>query len=109
MANIKAVQSPEDSWENGEFGREEAEVRVSPDESSLALDKGLELQMISIRLQSSLIEQLKFIATFHQVGYQPLIRDVLARWSRTEILSIARQMQEQIQANEAIEAARKRA
>lgn len=109
MTDIKAVPNVDDLWDTGKLGRDEKHVKVSSPESGQALDEGLELQMISIRLQNGLIEQLKFIAEFHRIGYQPMIRDVLCRWARTEILSIARQMQEQIEASEIIEEAKKQA
>ena len=105
MANVRAVQSPEDAWDTGELGRDEAHVKVSPEESNEKLDEGLELQMISIRFQASLIDQLKFIAAYHQIGYQPLIRDVMARWAKSEVLNIAREMKEQIEAAKVLEAA----
>jgi hypothetical protein len=95
-----------DEWEKGELGRDEKHVRRSPDEREQSVDNALDLQMISIRLQKELIEQLKFIAGYHGIGYQPLMRDILARWSRTEMLTIASQMQEQLKAKETIEAAK---
>lgn len=78
-----------DNWDNGELGRsfEHAE-RVEG--ASLDLDEALELQLISIRLQKSLIHQLKRIADHHDIGYQPMIRDLLNRFARSEITHILR-------------------
>jgi uncharacterized protein (DUF4415 family) len=59
-----------------------------------ALDDALGLQMISVRLSKSLIEDLKFCATANGVGYQPMIRDVLSRWARGEKNTIIRQRAE---------------
>ncbi|HET7268314.1 MAG TPA: hypothetical protein VFJ15_09405 [Oleiagrimonas sp.] len=47
-------------------------------------DEALELQMISIRLQKALIEDLKAIAKYHRIGYQPMVRDLLNRFVRSE-------------------------
>jgi predicted DNA binding CopG/RHH family protein len=105
--NIMSTESAENSgqaWETGDLGREAQSVRVSPVESESLVEETLELQMISIRLQKQLIEQLKFLANYHGIGYQPLIRDVLAQWSRSEMLLVANQMQEQLKAKEIIEA-----
>ena len=55
----------------------------------------LELKPISIRLPKILIKQLKFIAHMHGVGYQPLIRDILSRFSRHEIVDLVKQIEEQ--------------
>jgi hypothetical protein len=51
----------------------------------------LELQMISIRLQKGMIQDLKSIAKHNRLGgYQPLIRRVLERFIIAEMKSIAR-------------------
>jgi hypothetical protein len=47
--------------------------------------------MISVRLQKQLISDLKFIATAHGIGYQPLIRDVLSRFVTHEKKQIIRE------------------
>jgi predicted DNA binding CopG/RHH family protein len=104
---VMSIESEENSgqaWETGELGRDAKSVRISPVESENAVEETLELQMISIRLQKQLIEQLKFLANYHGIGYQPLIRDVLAQWSRSEMLLVANQMQQQLKAREVIEA-----
>ena len=58
------------------------------------IDNALGLQLISIRLQHDLINKLKMIAERHQVGYQPLIRDLLNRFATSEIRCIAIAMSE---------------
>ena len=92
----------DDAWDTGELGRDEKYVRVAKPESELALEETLGLQMISIRLQKELIEQLKLIAEYRRVGYQPLMRDVLCRWARSEMLVIANEMREQLKAREVL-------
>jgi len=98
-----------DAWDTGELGRDENHVRRSSPDREETLDKALDLQMISIRLQKELIEQLKFIANYHGIGYQPLVRDVLCRFARREMLTIASEMKQQLEAKEAIEEAKQRA
>jgi hypothetical protein len=98
-----------DVWDTGELGRDEKHVRRSPPDREETLDQALDLQMISIRLQKELIEQLKFIANYHGIGYQPLVRDVLCRFARSEMLTIASEMKQQLEAKEAIEDAKQRA
>ncbi|HEY1899355.1 MAG TPA: hypothetical protein VGG49_06160 [Steroidobacteraceae bacterium] len=104
-----ATNTIDNGWENGELGREEKHVRRSTESREQSLDGALELQLISIRLQKELIEQLKFIGEYRGVGYQPLIRDILCRWTRTEMFVIAEEMKKELQAKEATAAARKRA
>jgi predicted DNA binding CopG/RHH family protein len=110
MSHKIKIESTDEAWDTGELGRDEKHVRRSTPEQEALLDSALCLQPISVRLQKELIEQLKFIAKHHGIGYQPLMRDVLARWARTEMLAIAEQMKQQLEAKETIEAAaRKRA
>lgn len=92
-----------DAWDTGELGRNEKYVKRSTVEDEASVEAALDLQLISIRLQKELLEQLKFIANFHGVGYQPMMRDVLCRWARTEMLDIASQMKQQLEARQLIE------
>jgi hypothetical protein len=39
-----------------------------------------------------LVEQLKFIAMYRSIGYQPLVRDLLNRFVRSELVDLAHEM-----------------
>lgn len=71
-------------WESGEYGRSDAHVAVAPEEESLQLDSDLAMKLVSIRLPIPLIEALKAIAGHHGIAYQPMIRDLLMRFARSE-------------------------
>lgn len=71
-----------DPWETGELGNSLDHAVVADDTK---LDAALGLKMISIRLDESLIAELKMIAALQGVGYQPLIRDVLKRFTAAEM------------------------
>ena len=77
MAKIKDTT---EAWESRALGADEVHVGVADQSYETALDDALELQSISIRLPKQLINQYKLIAHFHKVGYQPLMRDVMARF-----------------------------
>lgn len=77
-----------DPWDTGELGRSREHALSSPPEENRAVDDALGLQLISIRLQKSLIITLKQIAAHHGVGYQPMIRDLLNRFATSEIQQI---------------------
>lgn len=79
MSAAKIPNSIE-AWEDGLLGRDEKYVAVADASHEAALDEALGLRAISIRLPKQLIEHYKLIAHFHGVGYQPLMRDVLARF-----------------------------
>ena len=87
----------ENEWESGGFGKDEEHVRRSDPKREESLDDALGLQPISIRMSKELLGQLKFIAKYRGVGYQPLIRDVLCRWTRMEVFAIAEEMQKELQ------------
>lgn len=69
-----------EAWESRALGADESYVEVADETHEAALDEALGLQSISIRLPKQLISQYKLIAHFHGVGYQPLMRDVMARF-----------------------------
>lgn len=81
-------QSVTEKWENGELGRSDEHVVVAPESESLELDSALAMKLISIRLPIPLIETLKAIAGHHGIAYQPMIRDLLIRFARSEIQQI---------------------
>lgn len=76
----KKIDSTDEAWDERALGASEDHVVVAGDEHAVALDRSLGLQSISIRLPKQMIDQFKLIAHFHGVGYQPLMRDVMARF-----------------------------
>jgi len=60
------------NWENGKLGQDAEFAAEASLEEEMALDDALELKLISIRMQKSLIRKLKLIANYHGIGYQPL-------------------------------------
>jgi hypothetical protein len=71
------------------IGIDEGSVAVASPEIQKAVDKGLGLKPISIRLPETLLQELKLIADYRGVGYQPLIRDLLKRFTQAEFKHIA--------------------
>jgi predicted DNA binding CopG/RHH family protein len=72
----------DDEWESGALGRSQEHVGVLSKAECAAVDDALGLQVISIRLQKVLIENLKTLAKKEGIGYQPLIRQILTRYVR---------------------------
>ena len=99
MATRK-IDSSDEAWDERALGASDAHVVVASDDHSVALDEALGLQSISIRLPKQMIEQYKLIAHFHGIGYQPLMRDVMARFvpgAIKEILETEQQKAEKAQ------------
>jgi len=74
----------DEAWDNRELGATESFVRKASPEHEKSLDDKLELQIISIRLQKNLIEELKDLAGEDGLGYQPYIRQLLTHHVRNE-------------------------
>ncbi len=83
-------------WENQTLGADEAYVKRSSKEMEQALDEELNLQLISIRLSKALLQDLKFIAKAHGIGYQPMVRDVLSRFAKNEVRQIIHDSNERL-------------
>jgi hypothetical protein len=75
----------------------EVNVAVAPPELEAQVDDALGLHMISIRLEKQLIEEFKLLAEYYGMGYQPLMRDVLWKWARTELSVIVHDLKRQSQ------------
>ncbi|TPD59705.1 hypothetical protein FJP64_22145 [Kosakonia cowanii] len=76
--------SDAEKWDNRELGASEDHVQVASEADMTALNDALSLQAISIRLQKTLIGDLKAIADQYGIGYQPMIRDLLQRFVLSE-------------------------
>jgi len=89
------VKGTTENWESGKLGLSEEHSVPASEEEMAALDDALDLKLISIRLQKTLIDQLKLVARYHGIGYQPLIRDILNRFTGHELVNIVNQLQAQ--------------
>lgn len=83
-----------ETWESGPFGHEESHVATLPASPELdaEIDEAVGLQAISIRLEKSLIEDFKLIASMHGLGYQPLMRQALKRFADCEKKRLLREV-----------------
>ncbi|MFA7336335.1 MAG: hypothetical protein WC028_06085 [Candidatus Obscuribacterales bacterium] len=68
-----------DKWETRELGNSLEHAKVVPAELELEMDDALGLQLVSVRLQKSLIKDLKALATKEGLGYQPYLRQILTK------------------------------
>ena len=58
----------EAAWDDGKLGLSEEHAVTAPEELEAMVDESLRLQMISIRMQKDLIEDLKLIAGKEGLG-----------------------------------------
>lgn len=100
MENTANIEGTVEAWESGKLGRDAAHAKRAPNELEKQVDEALGLQAISIRLHKELIDDFKFIAKVHGIGYQPLMRDALKRFAEAEYKRIAVQLQNEKAAEE---------
>jgi predicted DNA binding CopG/RHH family protein len=100
------IPGTDEAWdENGPLGNDFEYAQPLKEDDPSEIDAALELQLISIRLQKSLIEDFKAIAALRGVSYQPLMRQILNRFVECEKKLIlkdrVREMQERIRKEKA--------
>lgn len=98
MTKTVKIQASDEAWDSGQLGREEEHAKRLEENIEAKIDEALELQLISLRLQKSLIEDFKQIATLNGIGYQPLMRQVLKRFADAEKKRILRERAAEIRA-----------
>lgn len=86
--STKVAAEKHDPWDSGELGRSLEDVGVVDEATCQSVDQSLGLHPVSIRLEKRLIANLKLIAEFRGVAYQPLIRDLLNRFVVSELKEI---------------------
>jgi len=91
MASTKTTVAKQ-PWELLDDDLEQRASAIDLDEAE-KIDEAVGLQMISIRLERALLSNLKLIAKHHGVGYQPLIRDLLNRFARSELRNILHELE----------------
>jgi predicted DNA binding CopG/RHH family protein len=82
----------DNAWDNRELGATEQFVRKASLEQEKAVDDKMALQIISIRLQKNLVDELKELAIEDGLGYQPYVRQVLSQHVRSEKRKRERQL-----------------
>lgn len=88
MTTHHDAQNNAEMWDNRELGASEEHAVAISAAQAAEIDDMMELQAISIRLQKSLLSNLKTIAAHHQIGYQPMVRDLLTRFAEAEMKKI---------------------
>lgn len=104
MKNIRDYENETwDEWDNGDLGRDEQFVEACAVVDEKVIDDALELQSINIRMPRELLDDLKRIALINNIGYQPLMKQVLQRFVTSEMKIILRDLAEQKAARVAID------
>lgn len=100
MSNIDNDETY-DNWDDGSLGQSLVNAKASSLDVKTVSD-ALAMQSINIRMPKGLLEDLKVIAEINNIGYQPLIKQVLQRFVTCEMKQIMRDMADKEQARRAI-------
>ena len=90
MTKPNKILASDEAWDTGQLGEDIDHVKAVEEDEKL-VDEALELQLISIRLQKSLIDDFKALASLNGLSYQPLMRQVLNRFADCEKKRILRE------------------
>lgn len=101
MKTTEKIEGTVENWESGALGRDVAYAKPAPKELEQQMDDAQGLQAISIRLSKELVNDFKFIAVQHDMGYQPLMRLALKLFAESEYKRIAVQLANEKTAKEA--------
>ena len=91
MSKSNKIDGSIEAWEDGVLGRDEEFAEKSNLIDELKLDQAFRLKTISIRLESTLIDDFKIIAGKNNIKYQPLMKQVLRRFADAEMKNILRE------------------
>lgn len=100
MTTNGKIEGSAENWESGALGLDPAHTKPAPKDLERKIDEDQGLQAISIRLKKELIEDFKFIAKHHGMGYQPLMRQALKLFAESEFKRIAVQLHNEKAAKE---------
>ncbi|MBW8371492.1 MAG: hypothetical protein K0M66_11065 [Thiobacillus sp.] len=77
----KTIASTDEAWDERILGADEAFVKVSEVDIDQEIDAAAGTQLISIRMQKTMIEDLKTISALNGgMGYQTLMKQILQRF-----------------------------
>jgi len=79
------IPSSDEAWDDRTLGADVNHVKLSDDERTARIDESVGTQLISIRLQKTLIEDFKMMAALNNgMGYQTLMKQILQRFVDSE-------------------------
>lgn len=91
--NKHTIMASDEVWDDRTLGADEAFVQAVDEGTEAAIDEAAGTQAISIRMQKSMIDDLKLIASLNSgLGYQTLMKQILQRFIDCEKKRIFREL-----------------
>lgn len=89
----KTIPASDETWDDRTLGADENFAVIADQSIEGSIDELSGTQLISIRLQKSLIEDFKMIASLNSnIGYQTLMKQILQRFADSEKKRILREL-----------------
>lgn len=89
----QTIPDTDEAWDEKALGADENFVEVADQNTEETIDEAAGTQLISIRMQKSMIEDFKMIASFNNgIGYQTLMKQILQRFVDSERKRIFREL-----------------
>ncbi len=82
LKEIEKFDKDTELWETRQLGASAEHAVPISDEEEKEIDDAMGLQLLSFRIQKSIIEQLRQLSKLEGIGYQPLMRQVLTKYVR---------------------------
>ena len=80
------IRASDEAWDDETLGADPDYMKVADDALESIVDEAAGTQLISIRLQKSMIESFKVIAASNNgIGYQTLMKQILQRFIDSEM------------------------
>lgn len=80
--DIQQFDKDSELWDSRQLGASEEHAVAASAEMGQVVDDALGLQLLSFRIQQSIVGKLKELAKLEGIGYQPLMRRILTSWVR---------------------------
>jgi uncharacterized protein (DUF4415 family) len=95
------IEGTSEAWETRILGgSEEHAVRSTQPVKEEAIDAAFGLELVTLRVDTEVLQGLKEIAQYRGVGYHPLIRQMLRRFVNNELKQIALERMHEVNAKE---------
>lgn len=89
----QTIPDTDEAWDERALGADTNFVEVVDEQTESIIDEASGTQLISIRMQKSMIEDFKLIASLNgEIGYQTLMKQILQRFIDSEKKIIFREL-----------------
>ena len=86
MTTKASITSTDEAWDDETLGGDAESMQVADEAVESAVDEASGVQLISIRMQKSMVDSFKAIAAANKgIGYQTLMKQILQRFIDCEM------------------------